>query len=184
MTHDMMMRSVDILFRLFELVIIPLLALVIARYVKDSRIRGALSVLNDQALLAVQRLNKTRRELKDPSKPGVWTDEEASSLRDAARREVRQALGDSLNILIDQYGSALKVDKLIENAVDAHAESTRGAASAETSASNPPAPSPVEPPAPPAEPTARLSTLPPALPSSEPTPPSIEPATSSGDSNG
>lgn len=146
MNHDMVMRGLDLLFKLIELVIIPLIALAVAKYVKDSRVRGALSVLNEQALLAVQRLNRTRRELKDPSKSGAWTEQEAASLRDAARREVRQALGTSLDVLIEQYGNELKVDKLIEHAIDAHAESTR-------TASAPAQITPSQPPSPPAEET-------------------------------
>ena len=148
MNHDLLMKGLDLLFRLIELVILPLLAVLIGKYVKDTRARSALGVLNEQALLAVQRLNKTRRELKDPSKPGTWTEQEAANLRDAARREVRQALGDSMDILIERFGNEMKVDKIIEHAIDAHAESTRAPAEVTSPSQAPPAPSPSAAPAP------------------------------------
>lgn len=147
MNHDLLLRFIDLLFKLVELVIFPLLALAIGKYVKDSRARAALSTLNEQALLAVQRLNRTRRELKDPSRPGQWTDAEAQALKDAAKREVKQALGDTLESLITRYGSELEVDQLIGRAIDAHAEKTRSAASP-TPSITPPPPTPSQPPQP------------------------------------
>jgi len=139
---------IDLGLKLVEVFVFPLIAVLLSRYVRDARVRSALTVLNQQALLSVQRLNRARRELRDPSKPGAWTEEEASALRAAATREVARALGESFNVLSERYGSPARVDAMIGNAVDAHAEATRGS----VAPANPSdAHAPTLPPPPPAE---------------------------------
>lgn len=143
---------IDLGLKLVEVFVLPLLAIVITRYVQDARVKAALEIVSEQSLLAVQRLNRTRRELKDPNKPGSWTDEEATSLREAAVSEVIKALGDSFRLLVDRYQSEARARLMVARAVDAHAEGTREAAAAPAA----PAPSldahaPTLPPPPPAE---------------------------------
>lgn len=143
---------IDLGLKLVEVFVLPLLALVITRYVQDARVKAALEVVNEQSLLAVQRLNRTRRELKDPSKPGSWTPEEATSLREAAVSEVIKALGDSFQLLVDRYRSDARARIMVARAVDAHAEGTREAAAAPAApAAAPDAHAPTLPPPPPAE---------------------------------
>jgi len=133
-------KLINLLFEIVSTVVLPLLALMVARYVKDSKLRGALTTLNDQAALSVQRLNKSRRELKDPSRPGSWTDTEAKALKDAARREVKQALGDSIGLLIEQFGGEVLFDDKINKLIDSHAEGTRTASATPSPSGAPPAP--------------------------------------------
>lgn len=143
---------IDLGLKLVEVFVLPLIAVLISRYVRDARINAALALLNEQALLAVQRLNRTRRDLKDPSKPGTWSEEEAATLRAAAIREVMRALGNSFGTLASHYGSDMKVDGMIGRAVDAHAEATRASAVPDPSqdAHSPTLPPPTPPAPPPA----------------------------------
>lgn len=139
---------IDLGLKLVEVFVFPLIAVLLSRYVRDVRVRSALQVMNDQALLAVQRLNKRRRDLKDPSRPGTWSEGEASGLRASATREVARVLGDSFALLCDRYGSPVRVNSMIGHAVDAHAEATRSPAAPSSSAD---AQTPTLPPEPPAE---------------------------------
>lgn len=107
------------------LVVLPLVGVLVQRYVKSSQTRNAFAMMSQHVGAAVQRLNKTRRELRDPSKPGNWSDQEAKQLREAALREVRLLLGDSMDVLAAHLGSETKADQAILHAIDAEAESTR-----------------------------------------------------------
>lgn len=122
-------QKVDMIFRLTEqlllLVILPLVGLLVRRYVKSARTKDAFALMAQHVGASVQRLNKTRRELRDPAKPGQWTEDEAKRLREAALREVRLLLGDSMDVLVDHLGSETKADQAILHSIDAAAESTR-----------------------------------------------------------
>ena len=154
---------IDLGAKLVEVLVLPIIAMLVSKYVRNARIRDALSIVNEQALLAVQRLNRARRALKDPSKPGSWTETEATALREEAVREIRRALGDSLSLLVEHYRSSAKVDIVLGRAVDAHAESTRSE----------PAGAPV---APVSSPDAHAPTLPPPPPSEAPESAAAEPS--------
>lgn len=145
-------QKVDMLFKLLDqllvLVVIPLAGFLVQRYVKSARTKDAFSLMSQHVASAVQRLNKTRRELRDPAKPGQWTDDEARRLREAALREVRVLLGDSMDVLVSHLGSETKVDQAILHSIDAAAESTRtSAVPAEPVRPSAPAPEPVAQPA-------------------------------------
>ena len=116
-------KLLDMLSSLVFLVLIPLAL----RFIRNSQVRDAILLLNEQAKLAVDRLNKDRRELQDPERPGAWTSEQGERLKAAAMREVIRVLGESFSLLEKHYGSEGQVRQLISNAIEAHVESTRPA---------------------------------------------------------
>jgi len=134
--------------QLLVVVVIPLLSYWVQAYIRSAKTRDAFAMMSQHVLTAVQRLNKTRRELRDPSKPGQWTESEAARLREAALREVKMLLGDSVMVLVNHLGNEGKVDQAILRSIDAAAESTRASGSGSNAGATPSAP-----PAPPALPT-------------------------------
>ena len=150
--HASMSTNLDKIFelatQLLVVVVIPLLSYWVQAYIRSAKTRDAFAMMSQHVLTAVQRLNKTRRELRDPSKPGQWTESEAARLREAALREVKMLLGDSVMVLVNHLGNEGKVDQAILRSIDAAAESTRASGSGSNAGATPSAP-----PAPPALPT-------------------------------
>lgn len=114
-------KILDILSGLLTLIIIPLAV----RYISNQKVRDAILLLNEQAKLAVDRLNRERRELQDPARPGTWSAEQGERLKNAAISEVVRVLGDSYSVLVSRYGTDSQVMQLINNAIEAHVERTR-----------------------------------------------------------
>lgn len=154
--HASMSTNLDKIFelatQLLVVVVIPLLSYWVQAYIRSAKTRDAFAMMSQHVLTAVQRLNKTRRELRDPSKPGQWTESEAARLREAALREVKTLLGDSVMVLVNHLGNEGKVDQAILRSIDAAAESTRSNSTGSNAGATPSAP-PSAPPAPPALPT-------------------------------
>lgn len=142
------------LFDLLQFLVLAVLVPLVKHYLGKQETAEAIRQLNDFSKQVVDRLNKERRELQDPSRPGAWSSEEGKRLLQAAIAEVISLLGDSVELLEKRYGSHKQVLRIIENAIEAHVESTRGTAVGARAPSIPapaPAPAPAPSPAPAAE---------------------------------
>lgn len=148
------------LFDLLQVLVLVVLVPLVKHYLGKQETAEAIRQLNDFAKLVVDRLNRDRRELQDPSRPGAWSSEEGKRLQQAAIADVIKLLGDSMELLEKRYGSHKQVLQIIENAIEAHVESTRVASVGVRAPSIPaPAPAPASEPAPssPEEPIASAS---------------------------